>query len=273
MKTIYWINSILAILIIVIFANFEDIKNQKLIKRGFLLDNLYQTHQLPEIEPVSDKNTPAPFYVINISATANKDEAVKAVKELKAKYGSAGYLWIPDYESLSGKKIFSVFLGPFEYMEDCMKKLGNYRKIMPEAYGICVQHKKERITLHDKFDIRINNKKTFIILIYEIPTTEDEIISEDWGWFVNKVGWYFGNYYPDKVIINYVYGGWLDDVEIQELNSEVGNPDIYGYIFINNNEKIFHHHDLPNGVVFSACSFFNLQINEDWEEKFLQEGN
>jgi len=77
--------------------------------------------------PVSEKAeqvlkaTPgnAPFYIVNVTATKTKAEAIAKVKELKAKDRLAGQLWIPDYASLSGADYYAVFIGPFKTQKEC----------------------------------------------------------------------------------------------------------------------------------------------------------
>ena len=41
---------------------------------------------------------------------------------------NAGYLWIPDYPSLSGRPNYATFLGPFFSGQDCAESLKKYPK-------------------------------------------------------------------------------------------------------------------------------------------------
>jgi hypothetical protein len=86
--------------------------NQTLINKSFI-----------DIEPISDKNTQAPFYIISVSAKDNKNDAMNELIRLRATRADVNYLWIPDYESLSGKQMYVIFLGPYTLMNDAYKNM------------------------------------------------------------------------------------------------------------------------------------------------------
>ena len=58
----------------------------------------------------------------------------------------AGFLWIPDYPSLSGKPYFLVYIGPFRTKSDAMPTLCEYSEINSSAYGIRVAMDSRRVT-------------------------------------------------------------------------------------------------------------------------------
>lgn len=75
-----------------------------------------------------------PFYVINIIAVSTESKAKTELAKLKKKGYKADYLWIPDYGSLSGKKLYSVYIGPYSTEETCEAALKKLKKKFPGAY-------------------------------------------------------------------------------------------------------------------------------------------
>ncbi len=216
---------------------------------------------VPEIEKTSDKTMKSDFFIISTSATADIKEAVEQVKKLQADKHPAGYLWMPEYESLSDKELYSVFIGPFSAMDTCIKYLEVYKKTKPDAYAVKVQHKKERVAINNKFDIRVNDVRQFLILTYSTPKDEEQYAAdggEDWGWFTNDVYTYFNKNYPDKVIFSSIYNGWLSTTDIKALEKEM-HPEGFGYVLIKGKEKIFLTHNLPDAIISGACEFFGLE--------------
>lgn len=99
----------------------------------------------------------APFYIINVFATQSESEAKQKVKELNDKGSEAGYLWIPDYASLSGAKYFSVYLGPFITQLDCEVATEEYRKVYPNAYGVLVSQDNIRVQINGIGKVQVTN--------------------------------------------------------------------------------------------------------------------
>jgi tetratricopeptide (TPR) repeat protein len=85
------------------------------------------------------------FYIISISATDTKAKARRVAKQMQDKGYESGFLWIPDYPSLSGTKMYAVYLGPFATQEVCAREVAAYRRIQPSAYGIWVGFERKRI--------------------------------------------------------------------------------------------------------------------------------
>lgn len=64
------------------------------------------------------------FYMIVTGAYLYRSDAAKEVQRLRAMgYSNAGYLWIPDFPSLSGKQNYATFLGPYNSKNECLKEL------------------------------------------------------------------------------------------------------------------------------------------------------
>lgn len=223
----------------------------------------------PEITQIDDSKYKYGFFMINVSASADRNEAVYMVQELQGKGHPAGYLWLPDYESLSNKELYSVFIGPFDNMDTCIKYLVYYQKEDPKAYAVKAKHNKKRITIHNNFDIRINNKRQYLILTYSTPEDSEEYAEnggEDWGWFVNDVDSYFSNYHEGQVYFSSVYYSWFTKKDIAKLVKEL-DLEGFGYILVKGKEKTFISHDMSDNIISQACDFFGFEMKENWQEE------
>lgn len=223
----------------------------------------------PAIVKVDDEKYPYGFYLINVSATANLDEATQQVQDLQAKGHPSGYVWLPDYESLSNKERYAVFIGPFRGIDTCIRYLESYQKEAPKAYTVKARHSKKRLTIHNKFDIRVNGKKQYMVLTYATPADSEEYAEsggEDWGWFVNEVAEYFDKYYPDDVYFASIYHSWFTEKDIAKLVEEL-DLEGFGYVLVKGKEKTFLPHDMSDGIISEACEFFGFEMNEHWQEE------
>ena len=95
------------------------------------------------VSKVSD----SPFYVISVAAVQDETAAIQKVSELQEQGQSAGYLWIPDYASLSGALFYSIYIGPYATQEECEIAIEEYRKTHPTAYGILVSQERQRVEI------------------------------------------------------------------------------------------------------------------------------
>jgi hypothetical protein len=86
-----------------------------------------------------------PTYVITAGAFKTEGEAQALQEKLRRDGHAASYLWIPDYPSLSGAKMFLTFIGPFADIEECRRHLAEFRKTDPSAYGILVSNEAKRV--------------------------------------------------------------------------------------------------------------------------------
>jgi hypothetical protein len=207
------------------------------------------------------------FYLINISATAIENDAVEQVKELKSKGHPAGYLWIPDFQSLSRKELFSVFIGPFPNLDSAVLYLEDYKKYDPKAYLVKAENSNKRTTVLGNFDIRINDVRQFLIFTYARPEQEEayyEEGGEDWGWFVGDVQEYFHKNFPGKVFLASTFNSWLTEKDIKALEKEL-RLEGFGYILINGKKKSFYPHEPSEGVIRNACEFFGLEYKPAYD--------
>ena len=86
--------------------------------------------------------------MINVDAVTSEKVAKKKVAELIHNGYHADYLWIPDYASLTGLKAFAVYIGPYTNQHDCEVATEKYRLNNPDAYGLLVSKKKERVEIY-----------------------------------------------------------------------------------------------------------------------------
>ena len=108
-------------------------------------------------EPLPKKSVPAKkkiqtagsdFYIINVAAIKSEGEASKKAKELRSMGYDSDYLWIPDYNSLSGAQYYSVYIGPFFSQYECEVATEDYRQMHPEAYGLFVSQGNRRVQIN-----------------------------------------------------------------------------------------------------------------------------
>ena len=83
-------------------------------------------------------------------------EARTKVNEIRQEGKNSAYLWIPDYASLSGAKLYSIYIGPFSTQYDCELATEEYRKTHPDAYGLFVSQDHKRIQILGVRKIVIN---------------------------------------------------------------------------------------------------------------------
>jgi hypothetical protein len=100
-------------------------------------------------------NSSNSFYVINTSATKKESLAKKGVESLISRGYEAGYLWIPEYKSLSGKEYYSVYIGPFYSQSDCEKAVEEYRKIDRKAYALLVSQENKRVEIRGVGKVKV----------------------------------------------------------------------------------------------------------------------
>lgn len=80
------------------------------------------------------------FYIVNVAAANTEQQAKSKMKELNKEGYNAGYLWIPDYASLSGAQLYCVYIGPFKSQYECEVATEEYRKKDSKAYGLLVSN-------------------------------------------------------------------------------------------------------------------------------------
>ena len=125
-----------------IFITYE--RKGRVTKGWMIMDDFYVDHQVKNQTVLPE---PEPFYIINTMACRKENDAVNATQKLINEGYRAGYLWIPDYNSLSGKEYYTVYLGPFYSQYECEVEVEKYRRIQPTAYGLIVNQENKRIKI------------------------------------------------------------------------------------------------------------------------------
>lgn len=111
-----------------------------------------------EANPPNTGTTPIAsndFYILSVDGKKTEEDAKKSVSELKNQGYEADYLWIPDYNSLSGNPMYAVYVGPFETIEACALATEKYRKKIPSVYGLLVSTKNKRVEIRSRTDIKV----------------------------------------------------------------------------------------------------------------------
>ena len=103
----------------------------------------YQSSVPDNTEPIS----PESFYVVCASAVKTEAKAKSNVEKLRKKGFKSDYLWIPDYKSLSGAELYSVYIGPFSTQNECEIATEDYKKIHPSSYGVLVSQENKRVQI------------------------------------------------------------------------------------------------------------------------------
>ena len=117
---------------------------------SILTENSQFWTEIEEIEGNTNyKFSGQDFYIIAEDIASSEEEAKRLVEILEYEgFEKTGYLWIPDYKSLSGAEYYSVFIGPFLTIEECALEVERYRKSNPSAYGLLVSNKStERVEI------------------------------------------------------------------------------------------------------------------------------
>ncbi len=87
-------------------------------------------------------------YVIITGSFSYETDAKNEVKRIRtAGHSNTGYLWIPDYPSLSGKSFFAPFIGLFQTYQECEKNLRSLTRTGMFWYGVKVSYSPERVEI------------------------------------------------------------------------------------------------------------------------------
>jgi len=107
-----------------------------------------QSEAITQNKTLRDEKDKTPgFYIINVAAANTEQQARNKMRELNNEGYNAGYLWIPDYASLSGAQLYCVYIGPFQTQYECEVATEEYRAINPKAYGLYASQQKKRIQI------------------------------------------------------------------------------------------------------------------------------
>lgn len=203
------------------------------------------------------------YYIISYAGTETEENAIAMIDSLQASFPNAGYLWIPDFKSLSGKELYAIFLDQSKYEWEIMESLQKLKSDNEGIYLVRLNQSEERWVAYSPIDIRINGEKQKMILTYATPEDEEAYFAEggeDWGWFVHDVTTYFNDNHPEILFESVFYSGLLP-AEIEKLEEKV-QPEGFCYIFIDGSEYGITGHDLPDGVIYNACEFFGFEAPE-----------
>jgi hypothetical protein len=87
-------------------------------------------------------------FIIVTGAFAYENDVRADIKRMKSQgYNNVGYLWIPDFASLSEKRFFAPFIGPFKSYAECLYNLKNTAPPGRFWYGVKVSHNPERVEI------------------------------------------------------------------------------------------------------------------------------
>ena len=87
------------------------------------------------------------FVIITGSFSYETDAKTEVRRMINEGYANAGYLWIPDYPSLSGKEFYAPFVGPFKSYGECENNLKSLPKTGRFWYGIKVSFDNTRVEI------------------------------------------------------------------------------------------------------------------------------
>ena len=84
-------------------------------------------------KPAADGKLPTPSFLVVCTAMAKETDAKAFMIKLASEGYEAGYLWIPDYEP-EGKKLYRVYVGPFDNKEEAQDILPEIKTAYKFAY-------------------------------------------------------------------------------------------------------------------------------------------
>ena len=203
------------------------------------------------------------YYIISYAGVEQEADAIAMVDSLKPNYENAGYLWIPDFTSLSGKELYAVFVDQSAYDTEIWKSYQAQKTDNKGTYIVRVNQSEERWEAYSPIDIRVNGERQKMISVYAHPDDEESYFEEggeDWMWFTSDLLSYFEENYPGEIGTNNFFRGELLDNEKAAIESELGiSRDIgFGYVLINGNKKSFLGYDMPDYMIQEACKFFGF---------------
>ena len=110
-----------------------------------------------DISPERPQIKKDPFYAIMVGAPKTDKEAKARIMMLKGNGFAADYLWIPDYASLSGARLYAVYIGPYTTQQECEVATEEYRKKHPNAYGLLVSQDRRRVQINGIGKVKVTD--------------------------------------------------------------------------------------------------------------------
>ena len=95
------------------------------------------------------------FFIFNVKAVKNEKDAIQEKNALKELGHPADYLWIPDYNSLSGADYFSVYIGPYSTQLECENSIDQLKIDFPKGYGLLVSQENKRVQINGKGKVKV----------------------------------------------------------------------------------------------------------------------
>lgn len=89
-----------------------------------------------------------PKWVVACEAESTEKAANAAAERWRTRGFTSGTIWIPDYSSLSGARLWLVFVGWYDYSQknEARETLAQAKTFYPKAYGIKVDQSGRRET-------------------------------------------------------------------------------------------------------------------------------
>ncbi|MBS4057735.1 MAG: hypothetical protein KGZ82_10505 [Bacteroidales bacterium] len=100
------------------------------------------------------------FYVVNVESAHTEKEAISKTEALVKAGEKAAYLWIPDYASLGGARLYCVYIGPYSTQNVCETAVERLKKSYPAAYGLLVSQEVKRVQINGKGKVVIMYPRT-----------------------------------------------------------------------------------------------------------------
>lgn len=100
------------------------------------------------------------FYVVNIETGHTEKEAIAKTEALLKTGEQAAYLWMPDYASLGGARLFCVYIGPYATQTECETAVERLKKSHSGAYGLLVSQEAKRVQINGKGKVVVMYPRT-----------------------------------------------------------------------------------------------------------------
>ena len=99
--------------------------------------------------PAPQADVPTPSWIILAGAYSSRSEASDRARSLRSAGWDAGFLWIPDYGSLSGARMYAAFVGPVHLAQkdDAQRLLRELKREASGTYGLKLATSGPRVNL------------------------------------------------------------------------------------------------------------------------------
>ncbi len=112
------------------------------------IDDVRISNKVLSLEEYKQASVNQGFYIVNITAVKTENEAKTQSAALEYEDFATGYLWIPDFLSLSGAEFYSVYFGPFSSQHECELAVEEIRNKYPDSYGLQVSQYLTRVQIN-----------------------------------------------------------------------------------------------------------------------------